>query len=259
MGTFIRPEPAYVLGPFKVQKEHYLGHIDQTLAHIWDFPFVQLDGVLSYLWMLELREMVECCGVLGREEEEFYIRHGDDQPRQYLRDDERHITGVLDWEWTCVTTKSEAFSSPLGLHALDLQGSWEEGSNHLHAEELIMVEAFEKLGRPDLGDCIRHGRLYLRLRDALRPDDNMFYFQRHNVNGLLDAFRETGREFEGPFLTDEVFETYVDGLYVKHRTNEKWCHMGVRWDGFVERQAAADKVNSEIVDDVIERELLKVT
>lgn len=39
-----------------------------------------------------------------------------------------------------------------------------QGSNELGIREKTLIEAYESLGRPDLADCIRHGKKYQRLQ-----------------------------------------------------------------------------------------------
>ncbi|WVQ79411.1 hypothetical protein IAT38_001508 [Cryptococcus sp. DSM 104549] len=106
---------------------------------------------------------------LAREETEFYIKHGSDWLKQYLSDEKGCITGVVDWERAYVTTKAEAFGA---LGDLASGSGWgvypgSTGSS-LTSGELLLIAAYERLGRPDLADCVREARLYQYLAQTLR-------------------------------------------------------------------------------------------
>ncbi|WVQ77753.1 hypothetical protein IAR50_007443 [Cryptococcus sp. DSM 104548] len=249
MGTFMQPEPPYFLGPFKTLKERYVAHIKQALFHIRSMSFLILDPIRTYAWLLELRDMVMACEVLGREEEDFYIRHADDWFRQSMRDSQGRLTGCLDWEWAYATTKAEAFSSPLNLH---LERPWGEGNNALCVDELLMVECFDKLGRPDLGDCIRQGRLYIRLEEALRIDWDITYVRRRgSINGLLQAFRAQGQQVPAPFENDEELRVWLESLVRKRGGNGELDEVGAVWNSYGRVKEEAMKREEEMMEDVV--------
>lgn len=58
------------------------------------------------------------------------------------------------------TTKSDAFAAPMGL--VDIP-RFQSGSNDLSVPEQRLVEAYTELGRVDLADCVRGGKVHQRL------------------------------------------------------------------------------------------------
>lgn len=93
-----------------------------------------------------------------------------------------------------VTTKSEAFCAPMGMFWNE---EWAEGSNALTKDEHLLIETHERMGRPDLADCVRNGRIYQRLMESMR-DDDPFNPRLHHINALRDAFLgdKAGKPFE---------------------------------------------------------------
>jgi hypothetical protein len=65
---------------------------------------------------------------------------------------------------TASTTKAAAFATPKWAYETD---DYLNGDNSQTAEEDLLSEAYEHLGRPDLAACIRGGRRYHRLADIL--------------------------------------------------------------------------------------------
>jgi hypothetical protein len=59
------------------------------------------------------------------------------------------------------TTKEEAFASPKWAYSDD--AGWLTGDKGLSREEQLLCEAYEALGRTDLADCVRGGRIFHRL------------------------------------------------------------------------------------------------
>ncbi|WVQ81569.1 hypothetical protein IAT38_003693 [Cryptococcus sp. DSM 104549] len=157
-------DPPYFAGPFRTQRDRYVAALERAIDAVVQQQEVIGRPVEYCLWIHEVREMVEQCELLGREETEFFVKHGDDGHRQYLVDTDGHITGALEWEWAFVTTKAEAFS---GNTSLLSSSKWRNGDNSLTSEELQLVDAFTRFGRPDLADCLRNGRLYHRINDIL--------------------------------------------------------------------------------------------
>ncbi|ODN74238.1 hypothetical protein L198_08259 [Cryptococcus wingfieldii CBS 7118] len=256
MGTFMRPEPPYFLGPFKTLRDRYIAHIEQVLFHIRKLSFFNIAPIRSYVWLLELQDMIKECEVLGREEDDFYIRHADDWFRQTMRDSEGHLTGCLDWEWAYTTTKTEAFSSPLNLH---IAHPWTEGDNALSPDELLMIDCFIKLGRPDLGDCIRQGRLYLRLEEALRIDWELFYMNRRgNFNGVLAAFRDQGQQVPGPFESEEELKVWLESLEKKRQENGELDEVRAAWKAYSDVKQEADRRDEETWEDVVAEQYKKL-
>ncbi|WWC60598.1 uncharacterized protein I303_103172 [Kwoniella dejecticola CBS 10117] len=161
-GTFMKPTPPYVFGPFSTIEERYLAHIDATLEYILRGA-LQKDLIIEdYLWHLELREYIQVSSQLNTPAcEPVFIKHADERGDHLMRDHAGHIVGILDWEWAYVTTKEEAFSAP-SVFNLNLN-FWRFGDNSLRPIEQALIDAYTRLDRPDLADCVRDGKIYNRL------------------------------------------------------------------------------------------------
>jgi hypothetical protein len=104
IGPFVRYFPAsatppYFSGPFATAKEMYLTYInhllDQTIEGRRYAPAYEVD---AYLILLEAKVLVEGCKEL--EEEQGWLKHGDDKGDHYMVDADGNITSVIDWEWS---------------------------------------------------------------------------------------------------------------------------------------------------------------
>nr|XP_031859383.1 uncharacterized protein CI109_005224 [Kwoniella shandongensis]KAA5526455.1 hypothetical protein CI109_005224 [Kwoniella shandongensis] len=203
--TFCNPhrEP-YFPGPFRSAKARWLGCIDHVLNEIEEGKAFQMDPVRNYLAHLEIRETVMECERFGDKQEECYIKHADDKGDQILVDAEGNITGIIDWDWAYTTSKAEAFASPLALIDPD---SVFTSSNDLTAYEERFMQEYINLGRPDLADCIKGGRLYLRLDFTVGKE-----FDEVMMEGLRDAM---GRDKLG--LDVEGWEQWARDRYRDHK------------------------------------------
>ena len=74
-----------------------------------------------------------------------------------MRDD---LTKLICCSRAYVTTKEDAFARPVAFTS-------SEGSNDSTPNEDVLIQAYLELGRADLADCVRGGRLYHRLEDML--------------------------------------------------------------------------------------------
>ncbi|WVQ96998.1 hypothetical protein IAU59_004107 [Kwoniella sp. CBS 9459] len=166
-GCFMKPEPPYLLGPFSTNKERYLAHIDAALYYIThnalqaSLPGTRIIAVDEYLWHLELKELVSASKELDQVPDRVFFRHDDQKGDHLLVDEEQIVIGVLDWEWAYVTTKAEAFATPKLFY---FRWAFLGGSNAMTREEEKLIACYERLGRPDLAECVRKGRLYSRLQ-----------------------------------------------------------------------------------------------
>ncbi|WWC60587.1 uncharacterized protein I303_103161 [Kwoniella dejecticola CBS 10117] len=160
-GTFQIPDPPYLLGPFNTQKERYLAHIDTTLNYISRGAVSRRDPIDSYLWHLELRELVDNCNILDKPIEKVYLKHDDEKGDHFLWEDGK-VVGIIDWEWAYVTTFEEAFATPYIFYEdIDYIAS----DNIMTKAEKILIGIYERHGRNDLAHCVSNGRLYHRLRE----------------------------------------------------------------------------------------------
>jgi hypothetical protein len=76
--------------------------------------------------------------------------------------------------------REEAFASPNVFWACE---KYWQGDNSLSIEEYLLIDEYEKRGRPDLADCIRSGRKYNRLNHVLGSE-----FVLVRVNAMTEAF-----------------------------------------------------------------------
>ncbi|WVF70960.1 hypothetical protein IAT40_005756 [Kwoniella sp. CBS 6097] len=181
-GSFQLYKPPYLLGPFSTLQERYFAHIDAAMKYITYGAFSTRDAVDAYLWHLELRELVSHSKVLAEEPAAVYIKHDDEKGDHYLWNEQDEVIGVLDWEWAYATTKGEAFASPYIFYdSLFFIG----GKNDMTDEEVQLIQAYEKYGRPDLAECVKNGRLYQRLT-------RIGYYERvYRKNGFREPFGKT--------------------------------------------------------------------
>ncbi|WVQ79860.1 hypothetical protein IAT38_001960 [Cryptococcus sp. DSM 104549] len=226
-GFMMDPHPPYFAGPFKTQRERYLAYFDRARDYIYlmEFEYIGIGLLNQYFWMAEVGELVDGCAELAREETEFFVKHGEDWLKQYLSDDEGNITGVVDWEWAYVTTKSEAFCAQHELASSDLHGMARLGPSLTEAE-LLLISAYERFGRPDLADCVRHGRLYQCLAYVVNsctdPDVG-------DVNRLREVI--LGDQAGEPW---ETLEDWEMAMAEKYRSDPKAADLGWRlycWGG----------------------------
>jgi hypothetical protein len=88
---------------------------------------------------------------------------------------------------TASTTKAAAFAAPKWAYETD---DYLNGDSSQTPEEDLLSEAYERVGRPDLADCIRGGRRYHRLADILLHWDPCLGEKRAlgQLTGLTRAF-----------------------------------------------------------------------
>ncbi|WVQ79832.1 hypothetical protein IAT38_001932 [Cryptococcus sp. DSM 104549] len=192
-GPFMSPTPPYFLGPFKTQRERYLARLEIALNNTYTEKFRFQHKLRMYLWYKEMMDMVTEHPELGREDEEdrYYVRHGDDGLRQCMADEDGRLQGVLDWEWTYITTKSEAFAPSHTLYATQ---AWLLGDDSLTTEELLLIAAYERRSRPDLAECVRRGRPYQRLWFYLKGHYDHRDPRTKKINALRRSMRGAGAE-----------------------------------------------------------------
>ncbi|WVQ96995.1 hypothetical protein IAU59_004104 [Kwoniella sp. CBS 9459] len=193
-GCFMNRKSPYFLGPFTTNKERYLAHIDAALRYIFYDALQKGRPVDEYLWHLELRELVMASKELDEDLDQVYIKHDDEKGDHLMVDHENNVVGILDWEWAYVTTKAEAFSTPWLFNRTPEYVFL--GSNALTPEEVKLCECYEQLGRPDLAQCVRKGRLYTRL---------------NRIGGYDPAYSKSGfREVFGQDIPSDFKPPYED-------------------------------------------------
>ncbi|WWC88164.1 uncharacterized protein L201_003069 [Kwoniella dendrophila CBS 6074] len=159
-GCFMNPTPPHFMGPFSTLQKMFLAKIDAGLRYIKINALQGRNPLDEYLWHLEMRELVAASKVLAEKPAELFIKHVDKKGDELMVNDEGKVVGIIDWEWAYVTTKDDAFSTP---KIFNFTYPYVHGSNELVHAEKMLIGCYERHDRPDLADCVRNGRLYLRL------------------------------------------------------------------------------------------------
>ncbi|OCF31889.1 hypothetical protein I316_06489 [Kwoniella heveanensis BCC8398] len=154
----------YFLGPFQTNQERYLAVADFVLRKISEGVLCPDDPLPIYLWHLELKDIISGYDK-WQDGGPYYLKHGDDKGDHIMADQDGNVTALIDWEWAYTTTKAEAFATPLVCY--DLQMLLAEGRDELEPNEVVLIQAYEELGRPDLAECARLGRFYHLLGESL--------------------------------------------------------------------------------------------
>ncbi|ORX37901.1 hypothetical protein BD324DRAFT_406983 [Kockovaella imperatae] len=159
VGSHSKP---YFHGPFRTAYERWTNTIDYQLDLVLHHEGYDGDPITCYLSLLDLRDLVEGWQELKNPEEEFYIRHCDSKADQCFTDPAGNIIAWIDWEWAAVTTKAEAFASPLAFRGEGI-------SDKMTEWETLLAEAYVALGRKDLAECVRNARRYHWLEKLADP------------------------------------------------------------------------------------------
>jgi hypothetical protein len=180
-------EAPFFKGPFYTLRDRYISRIDGLNRMILKGIAFRNAPLLHYLALLEARELVESNDLFPRKKEQFYVRHADSSGANVMAKDSK-ITAIIDWEWAFTTTKEAAFASPNWAYNTD---GYLAGDNAQTPEETLLCEAYERLGRADLAECVRNGRIFHRLDDITGYWDSTWGEEctLGRLNGLTRAFR----------------------------------------------------------------------
>ncbi|WWC96662.1 hypothetical protein V866_003534 [Kwoniella sp. B9012] len=218
-------------GPFKSNKQRYLTQNDIVLSHISEGVMNENDALNAYLWHLTLKELVETCPELAEEVTEVYVRHADAKGDILRGDDEGNLTAILDWEMAFVTTKAEAFSSPLFCYHTN--APYERQDLHT-VREKVLIDFYERSNRPDLAHCVRKGKKYQYLESIGRFHG--WYVMICMPMALMDAFEDTKPEsLQPPFYADKDWTVYMVQRYIDNPELQKLISK-VGWDLEEERK-----------------------
>nr|XP_018265006.1 uncharacterized protein I303_03188 [Kwoniella dejecticola CBS 10117]OBR87164.1 hypothetical protein I303_03188 [Kwoniella dejecticola CBS 10117] len=160
LSCFMNPSQPHFMGPFSTFKDMMLAKIDAALRYSKINALQGSYTVDEYLWHLEMRELVAASKELGEAPTELYIKHDDSKGDELSVDSDGKIIGILDWEWAYVITKNDAFYTP---HFFNRTFAYMKGSNALSHAEKMLIECYKRHSREDLAECVRKGKLYLRL------------------------------------------------------------------------------------------------
>ena len=155
------------LGPFSTSAEGMRAILESYLEMIVTGEIAAINRVDVYLahkFRLDVLDKVFTSG------NKFFLKHPDDKGDHILVDRFFNITGIIDWEWTQLVSKEEAFSSPCMMWPI---GKFYDGLNDLADEEVRLAEILQERGRKDLGKYVLEGRKNQRLGFALGPEGSV--------------------------------------------------------------------------------------
>ncbi|OCF56707.1 hypothetical protein L486_05561 [Kwoniella mangroviensis CBS 10435] len=197
-------------GPFTSNRQRYLTQIDIVLSHISEGVMNDNDALNAYLWHLTLKELVETCPELAEGVTKVYVRHADAKGDILWGDDEGNLTAILDWGMAFVTTKAEAFSSPLFCYHTN--ASYERQDLHT-VREKVLIDFYDRSNRPDLAHCVRKGKKYQYLESIGRFHG--WYVMICMPMALMDAFEDTKpQSLQPPFYADKDWTVYMVQRYI---------------------------------------------
>nr|XP_031857217.1 uncharacterized protein CI109_007381 [Kwoniella shandongensis]KAA5524289.1 hypothetical protein CI109_007381 [Kwoniella shandongensis] len=205
VGPFVRKFEDLVMSPFFIKaqptaKLMYLALIDNMIQQTLDGVRYPADREIeAYLALLEVRSLVAGCDAL--DSERGYLKHGDDKGDQWMLNDEGCIASVIDWEWSFITCKADAFAPPYAFVDNDFLV---KGSNVLNHREQALAYAYEQLDRHDLAECVRKGKKFQHLYHFLRMEK----IRANQMRAMRRAFlgEELG-ELPPPMTKQEYIET----------------------------------------------------
>lgn len=161
----------------------------RTAAEKWTTIYdLIIDGIVRGCTYIVHREKAflihrwirDCVAAYPRyqEEGETYILHEDAKGDTIMVDEQGKITGLIDWEksvrppliWlgyeradsysATAASKWEVFAAPMALFDNHM---FFNGINDLCSAEIELCENYVRLGRPDLVDCVKEGKVFQRL------------------------------------------------------------------------------------------------
>nr|XP_036576573.1 uncharacterized protein CTRU02_13566 [Colletotrichum truncatum]KAF6783330.1 hypothetical protein CTRU02_13566 [Colletotrichum truncatum] len=192
------------LGPFSSPLDGYRAIVESNLSMI-------ASGELAAYYPLEAylthRFRLDVIGSLWKDissRSQFFLKHPDDKGDHILVNDTFDIVGIIDWEWTCVVSRAEAFSSPLMMWPVT---KFYNSLNELSPDELRFAEIFRERGRQDLSDCILDGRKIQRFLFALGLETP------RDERTIIDLFKGLQRAFG---YEDEAWQVW------KYKVLKEW-------------------------------------
>ncbi|KAL7419952.1 hypothetical protein Q5752_004915 [Cryptotrichosporon argae] len=196
-----------LLKPFPSYRAYWQAYLDDVIARDW---IKTVPGTLGH---------IECEALLYHpafddtdKDRTFYIQRWEDNSTQYLVHEDGRLAAMLDWESSYTTCKGDAFSAPRSLRSDIDRAEFINGNNDMNPGEVLLANAYETLGRPDLAQCVRDGKKYQRL--ALCARNRTPYRQACWLNALREA---VGEKID----KDESLENWIARLKVTHADDER--------------------------------------
>jgi hypothetical protein len=97
----------------------------------------------TYLVHRHRLDIIDCVWKDDSADDSFFLKHPDDKGNHILVNDLFDIVEVIDWEWTSMVSKAEAFAPPCMVWPV---AEFYEVSNELAAEQLRLASIFRERG-----------------------------------------------------------------------------------------------------------------
>lgn len=149
-------------GPFNSSNEYYTALIQQRIKLIESKELASsspLAQLLVYKTLLDSLPPNETRG--------FFLRHIDSRDANFLVDDNYNITGIIDWEFAIVTSRSSAFQSPLLLYNLGELNH--QGLSTPSKDEKQLSRILQQKGQVKLA-ALAEQKLHFRVELVLEAD-----------------------------------------------------------------------------------------
>lgn len=148
-------------GPFETSLDYYTAWAEQYLALIADgqlYSGFPVNAYLAYRFLKDNAPRLAKHEGEGKRpaQEQFFLKHADDNGQHLLIDDDYNITGVVDWQHARLVPPREAFGA--SLVTVVLKELVHGGKSSLSVRDKLLAEALEKRGSPELARLMRDER-----------------------------------------------------------------------------------------------------
>jgi aminoglycoside phosphotransferase (APT) family kinase protein len=196
------------LGPFESAKTYYEAWCEEHLRLIANRQLLTQFSVNAYLVFQYLKEQA-LQGKLDPAQAQwdtgpFYLKHTDDKGDHIMVDDEFNITGIIDWTFSRIVPKFEAFGP--SLVTADMNDIY-QGSSKLSQDDLVLQEELKKKGS-QLAHSIANGEKLRRFIFALSTGVEMPWSE------AVDLFWGIVQAFEGD-PADRDWEKWKTAYLIK--------------------------------------------
>lgn len=212
--------PDAPLGPFSTLETSLRAilALQMRLIANGELSTLAVDNYLSHCWRVDMIPKV----LSLHNHAGFFLKHFDDKGDHILVDEDFIITGIIDWEFASMESKTLAFSSPCMLWPV---GDFYAGSNRLSSEEMELAVMFERRGRADMASLIRTGRKmqrYLFFLGGGTPHD------REEFEALFQGLRSAWAEDDSQ---PDSYQTWKDEALKKYAGDKQLMHLLRRREG----------------------------
>ncbi|KZV95199.1 hypothetical protein EXIGLDRAFT_748249 [Exidia glandulosa HHB12029] len=205
------PGVAPDFGPFPSARAFWNARIDRKIHDILAKKLYShgSDALDAYLAMLFFREQVALL-FPDRDDGEHYLRHMDDKGDHILIQGSK-IIGVVDWEYSRIVSKAEAFSAPLWLYD-DFQSIYSGAETSPTSGERQFANILTEMGRPDLAACAERERPYHLLEQVFPcADVTQDWFKEQYTSALLAAV---------PGNKEQSYQEWKENAFLRYANDE---------------------------------------